>query len=176
MAHQPTSSEVLAPNGVDTDQRDVESLSVLYRRYSGWLKAMLRRRYGIDGEDVVQETYIRVAPFHAAQEVRHPQALLLRVATNLARNQIRAEATRRRLAETLERETVDGVDAPSQLESLVFKQAVLSLPVIFRDVMILSRFTGMTNAEIAERLGLSIKTVEWRLAKALVLCAQQLAD
>jgi len=102
--------------------------------------------------------------------------LLLRVATNLARNQIRAEATRRRLAETLERETVDGVDAPSQLESLVFKQAVLSLPVIFRDVMILSRFTGMTNAEIAERLGLSIKTVEWRLAKALVLCAQQLAD
>lgn len=61
MAHQPIPGEVLAPNGVDTDQRDVESLSVLYRRYSGWLKATLRRRYGIDGEDVVQETYIRVS-------------------------------------------------------------------------------------------------------------------
>lgn len=180
MVRHRTPSEFLAANDttIDSATEPQESLADLYRRYAVWLRSHLRRRFGIDGEDIVQETYIRLAPFHAAREIRHPRALLMRVAGNLARNQLRAEAGRKRLADTLEREAADvgGASAPDQLEGLLFKQAVLSLPPIFRDVMILSRFTGLTNAEIAARLDLSIKTVEWRLTKAIVLCAKQLAD
>ena len=162
----------LAPAAEDVD------LAGLYRRYAGWLRALLRRRYGPETEHLVQETYIRLAPFHAANEIRHPQALLARVADNLARNELRAEACRRRLAARLEQDAapVGDAHAPDQLEALLFKQVVLALPPLFRDVIVLSRFTGLTNAQIAARLGVPVKTVEWRLARALALCAQRLAD
>lgn len=178
MAQRSTPTKTTAALEAETAARHAETLADLYRRYAGWLRALLRRRYGPETEHLVQETYIRLAPFHAAHEIRHPQALLARVADNLARNDRRAEGYRRRLATTLEQDAANIGDAhaPDQFEALLFKQVVLSLPTIFRDVIVLSRFTGLTNAEIAERLGVPLKTVEWRLARALVLCARRLAD
>ncbi|CAN0502806.1 unnamed protein product, partial [Phaeothamnion confervicola] len=40
-----------------------KGLDLLYRRYSGWLTGMLRRRFGASigdsADDLVQETYVR---------------------------------------------------------------------------------------------------------------------
>lgn len=160
------------------DAAAAEALGELYRRYAGWLRALLRRRYGADADDLVQETYIRIAPYHATQEIRHPQALLMRIASNLARNQLRRESNGRRLNALLveERIHVGHAVAPDQFEALLFKQIVLELPMIYRDVMILSRFSGLTNDEIARSLGLSIKTVEWRISRAVALCAKRTSE
>ncbi|KQW67045.1 hypothetical protein ASE17_20475 [Phenylobacterium sp. Root77] len=178
MAEQ--STPIGRPIGEDSAaaQDSRPSLATLFQLHARWLRALMLRHYDIDADDVVQETYIRLAPFHAANEIRHPQALLARVAHNLARNKLRAEANRRRITSALERQydLAGGADAPDQLEALLFKQAILSLPPIFRDVMVLSRFTGLSNTQVAERLGVSVKTVEWRLTRALALCAKQLED
>ena len=59
------------------------SLGELYRSHSDWLSSRLHR-LGVTGvDDVVQETYLRIAPYQARGEVRHPKSLLLRIATNL---------------------------------------------------------------------------------------------
>jgi RNA polymerase sigma-70 factor (ECF subfamily) len=60
--------------------------------------------------------------------------------------------------------------------ALTLERLILSMPEIYRDVFTLSRFRHMTNAQIADHLGISIKTVEWRMGKALELCMIALQD
>ncbi len=158
-------------------------LDDLYRRYAGWLGSVLRRQLGsfaAEAEDIVQETYIRASRYGRADANRHPKALLRQIAINLARDHMRRNVIRGGLAQP-----IDDIDpsadgrlsvAPEQESELLLKQIVLALPTRYRDVFVLSRFTGMSNEEIASHFGISVKTVEWRMSKALALCAKHMQD
>ncbi|MGX1747164.1 MULTISPECIES: RNA polymerase sigma factor [unclassified Brevundimonas] len=147
-------------------------LSILYRENERWLARSLKRRFGDqDIEDLAQETWLRLASAVSLSDIRHPKAFLLRIATNLA-------STRRRRRELAMRaEAVvavrDCIDA-DQTDRVMLIQIVLGLPESLRDVFLLSRIDGLTNAQIADRLGISPKTVEWRMTRALAHCAAQL--
>jgi RNA polymerase sigma-70 factor (ECF subfamily) len=150
-----------------------ESLGELYRAYSTWLRRRLRRLVGPDqAEDLVQETYLRLARYGCDGDVAHPKALLLRIAVNLSLDAHRRE--RRHSAARAALPAREPADAPAQTQALLLKQVILDLPEPLREVFLLSRFGGLTNAQIGERLGLSVKTVEWRMSKALARCAAQL--
>lgn len=158
---------------------DAPSLAQLYRRYAGWLTAILRRRYGPDtADDLVQETYLRLAPYQANHDIRHPKALLAQVASNLARDQHRRTAAAARTVGALAVENTVGepASAADQLETLLYKQILLGMPRGYRDVYVLNRFGGLTYAEIANHYGLSVKAVEWRMSQALAYCAKHLRD
>lgn len=148
------------------------SLNGLYRRYSGWLGKRLRGRLGADeAADVVQETYLRIGPY-LLEDIRYPKALLLRVALNLVRDERRRLALRdRTLQGTL---LVSGTPADAPIDRIHVKQILLTMPPLYRDVFVLSRFDGMTYAEIALAHGISLATVERRMAKAVEHCMSQL--
>ncbi len=55
------------------------------------------------------------------------------------------------------------------------RHAIDALPDRTRTVLILSRFTNLTYREIAEMLGISVKTVEWHLTRAFTLLRVKLA-
>jgi len=155
------------------------SIDDLYRRYSSWLKAMLRRRGAADqAEDLTQEAYIRLAPYRAAGPILHPQGLLLRIAENLAYNERRRAGRerngQRRLAE-LTPFHASHAD-PDQAEAVLLRQVLEDLPPLYRDIFVLNRHAGMTYEQIAAHCGLPIKTVEWRMSKALALIAARMRD
>ncbi|NWE53821.1 RNA polymerase sigma factor [Brevundimonas sp. P7753] len=139
------------------------TLSELYRSHSKWLSTRLRHLGVESPDDVVQETYLRIAPYQARGEVRHPKSLLLRIATNLVAEEGRRTQRQRRHAATAPLWT----DAPTQTEAVLLKQLVLKLPQPERDIFMLSRFGSLTNEQIAARLDLSVKTVERRITRAL---------
>lgn len=148
----------------------------LFRRYRGWLRRTLTKRFGPEkAEDLVQETFLRMGPYEG-QVIAHPAALLARVAQNVAVSDHRRDVARGSLAPRVyEGETTPDVAVPAdQAEVVLLKQIILSMPSNFRDVFVLSRFAGLSYDEIAERLGLSVKTVEWRMGKALAHCAAKL--
>lgn len=149
-------------------------LECLYRSHLAWLKRALRYRLGggaIEIDDVIQDTYIRVARYTDVDTHHRPKALLLRIALNLARDQFRQKA--RMPANDVDR--TDDISVEGDQEYLLaLKQTILSLPPDLRSVFLLSRYTAMTNAQIANHLGVSVKTVEYRMRKALLLCSEQL--
>lgn len=160
------------------DGRQDRMIDRLYRNHAGWLLGRLQRRFagtGLEAEDLVQDTYLRVARYGEEAAERHPRALLLRIGVNLALDQMRRAKTRPAPANDPDTSWDIPVDADQEYY-LGLKRAILALPPDLRTVFLLSRFTPMTNADIAKRLGISVKTVEWRMSKALAHCAQQLSD
>ncbi len=145
----------------------------LYRRHSTWLTRRLRRRFGEEADDLAHEAWRRLISAYAhADLVRHPRALLLRIAVNSGLDHRRRAARADRLDGVGEAEGAAGTQ-PQEV-SFLLEQIILGLPEPVRDVFVMSRFGGLSNAQIAERLGISPKTVEWRMTKALAHCAAQL--
>ncbi len=150
-----------------------EGLNGLYRRYAGWLDGRLRAHVGADqAADVGQETYLRAAPYPSG-DIRHPKAFLLRIALNLVRDESRRLKRQRESSGDFGQ---GQSESASQAEQLMLKQIVISMPPLYRDIFVLSRFGGMTYPEIAAARGLSVKTVEWRMSKALEHCVARLDD
>ena len=144
-------------------------LGELYRQYSAWLTARLRRRFGDEAEDLTQEAWLRAAPYSEAGVIRHPRALLLRIAENLAIDR------RRRAGPAGDPVDPEAHPEPAaQMDFVLLKQIVLTMPVHLRDVFVLSRFAHLEYQEIAERLGLPLTTVQWRMRKAVEYCAARL--
>jgi len=148
-------------------------LDRLYRRYTPWLTARLRRRYGADAEDIVHDAWLRLAPVEAGLDIRFPKAFLLTLASNIAISRARRDGRR---AEILMEAspTQARAQAPDQIAALELEELILDLPQPLRDVFVLSRIGGLTTAQIGEALGISPKTVEWRMTRALARCAAQL--
>ncbi len=159
----------------------VGGLDETFRSLSPWLTRKLAHRLGpgrSDIDDLVQESFVRLGRYAPDDRNRHPRALLWRIAGNVARDAFRREAARHRNAHMPFDEAALGSLAapPDQHAHVALKRAILTLPEPLRDVFLLARFTPMTNADIARHLDISVKTVEWRLARATALCLEQLSE
>lgn len=113
---------------------------------------------------------------HAATiEILKPKAFLLQVARNVFLNGYRQNRNRAALEHPL-LATRTQTTAADQIETIVLKDIILGMPEKLRDVFVLSRFGAMTQQQIADHLGISLKTVEWRMTKALAYCVAQLRE
>ena len=160
-------------NGEVKDAQGEAGLHDLYRQYSGWLTARLRRRFGDDTDDIAQEAWIRAATYSRRGMVEHPKALLLKIVDNLA-----IDLARRRKPRVLsdgDRVLLPQANAPAeQIDELLLKQVVMDMPPRLRAVFVLSRCAHLEYEEIGERLNIPVTTVQWRMRKALDYCAAQL--
>lgn len=148
-------------------------MAAVFRRYSAWLRRKLSRLYGPDqAEDLAQEAFLRAAKCaDTSTSIGKPQALLLRIARNAAVDGYRRGPRGQAVALDQVLDHVSLVQAAEQEQLVLLKQVVLTMPPPLRDVFVLNRFAGMTYAEISQRMGISQKTVEWRMARALSHCA-----
>lgn len=134
-----------------------------------------------DADDLVQEAYARLFALDAWRELANPRAYTLSIVQNLAVQRLRhAKVVDIRQVANLEvLEPLDedpgvqrAVIARDQLRRLL--QAVERLPAPCREAVVMRRFHELPPAEIARRLGLSLSTLEKRLARGLYLLTQAL--
>jgi RNA polymerase sigma-70 factor (ECF subfamily) len=158
-------------------RRDPQALAELYDRYGRLAYSLIVRvvRDGALAEDLVQETFLRVwnraQGFDAKRGALGPW--LLAVARNRAIDYLRSASGRERNA--LELEEVDHPSLYTDMErdilasdkARVIRAALDKLAPNQREVIELAYFEGLTQTEMAERMGQPLGTVKTWVRTAL---------
>jgi RNA polymerase sigma-70 factor (ECF subfamily) len=151
-------------------ERDPQAFDELYGRYARAIFAVVRRSVGDQGrsEDVVQEAFTNV--WRAASGYRPERGSAAGWLYAIARNAA-ADALR-------QRRSVSGPEemAASGFEAFQVHVAVDGLPPRERDVIELAYFEGLSQSEIADRLGVPLGTVKTRTRSGLARLAERLAE
>ncbi len=135
----------------------------------------------VDVDDLLQESYLRLLRVRESGSVRNVKALLFVLARHAVCDAVRHKLANREIAGTeidafpvLDR-SADVVDlvARRQEQSLL-ADAMRSLPQRCREVLLLRKIHGLSQKEIARRLGISENTVESLVSRGLQRCARYL--
>jgi RNA polymerase sigma factor (sigma-70 family) len=142
------------------------------------LLSFLARRVGrVKAEDLLQEVWLRLRVRSDPALWREPRAVLFTTAANLATDAYRRDARELYYREESQPEpacTKPGpaahAEAADHLERLA--AALDELPPACRDAFLLNRLEGLTHVEIANRLGVSTRTVRRYIERSIRHCLQ----
>ena len=132
-----------------------------------------------DVEDLAQETFLSGFAAEMRTEIREPKAFLFRIARNLVFSARRQK--RRRPNQGLEElggsdllMDEDQMDAAAWLDGrrklALLAQAVAHLPPQCRKAFLLRRVDGLEYKQIANRMNISVSSVEKHVANGLLKC------
>ncbi|KAF1016921.1 MAG: hypothetical protein GAK31_00180 [Stenotrophomonas maltophilia] len=129
-------------------------------------------------EDTLQSLYLKASSVPGDPPILEPRGYLYRMAYHHALNRSQAEARERRaLAEYaagLGDAHNDGeASALDQAQLREITQSILSLPAQVRECFVLNRYLGLTEREIAARLGISKSVVGKYVLRAALQVQQQ---
>lgn len=157
------------------------AIRAVYEQYRQELHHYLIRQFDLDpaeAEDIVQTVFARVAETDVVLTLDNPRAFLYRMVSNTSidmkrRDKVRANY-RTQVVEADEDREIDHADparhaeAGQQVDRL--SQALWRMPEKRRKLLLMSRFDGLSYAEIARRVGLSETVVRKHVFRALEDC------
>ncbi|OWQ92417.1 RNA polymerase sigma factor [Sphingopyxis witflariensis] len=153
------------------------AFAAFYRAEQSRLFHYFRRKVGREAApDLVQEAFTRMFRSGAYGRVEYPQAYLTRTAHNLLIERSRTWHRKQCMLCPLDeaRDAAVPPDQERQYEAMelrrAFRKTLLAMPRRTRRVFLMHRLRGLTYAQIAEQLGLSTKTVEKHIGRALARC------
>lgn len=173
----PTDGELLARVG----RGDRRAFELLYRRYARAMLGLALRRLGDHGraEEAVQETFVSIwrSACTYRPERGRPAAWLYAVARNAIAD--RGRARREPPAEPPDEPSGEaGPDEQAEQAWLAFRvhRALEALPAKERQLIELAYWGGLSQSEIAERVGIPLGTVKTRTRAALARLADALEE
>ncbi|MBF8728696.1 sigma-70 family RNA polymerase sigma factor [Pseudomonas putida] len=152
-------------------------VQTLYSAHHGWLHTWLRHRLGnaADAADVAQDTFMRLLQRREHLQIQQPRAFLRTVARGLIIDHWRREELHKAYLEALalvpEANTPD-VETRELLLELLERIAKMldGLKPKVRTAFLLAQCEGLRHQEIAQQMGVSVRTVERYIADALYHC------
>ena len=158
----------------DLPPRPLDPAELLAQR--AWMRRFAAALAGAEGEDLVQEAWVRVLTDRAPALARS-RAWLASVLRNAARMGQRGAIRREQREALAAREEAlaptDELVAQAELEQLAVR-AVLALSAPYRQALLLRYLRGLEPSEIARQLELPPSTVRNRIARGLAEVRQEL--
>ena len=165
--------EELLPTSADLTRQFVSSV---YERFDSSLRGYLmnKLRNEAETEDFAQEVYLRFSRLDDHSNIRSEKAFLFTTATNLLRDKSRRLTTRLDKASvccddvTLDCSADDPARRVQDAEQLdILRDSLRSLSDNCQRAFWMSRIDGLSYAEIAEEMGVSISMIEKHISAAL---------
>lgn len=144
-------------------------LHSLFHRHAHEINAFIRGRWPKEQDvaDVVQESFLRLSQYPNPETIQNPRAFLFQTAANVVVDRHRRRETRGRyLVPDADIDNVADMQASperaceAQQALVLFTQWLAELPELQQHALILFRIEGCSHAEIARRLGISVRCSE----------------
>jgi len=158
---------------------DEKFLEHLFREYFASLMAFSVKILGDEDEarDVVQKVFISL--WERRESLDLDTSMKSYLFTSVHNRSLNVIRDRKKFSDAPHAEREDSVDVGNQLEAMELEQRIGEiigeLPEKTREVFVLSRFEGLKYGEIADKLGISVKTVENQMSRALRILREKLA-
>lgn len=154
-----------------------QQISVLYSDHHGWLQGWLRRKLGnaCDAADLAHDTYLRIITRGSAPQPEESRQQLARIANGLMIDLFRRRHIEAAYLDAVRAMPETAVPSPETqaliIEALVEIDTILSrLPAKVRQAFLLCKVDGLNYREIAQRLDVSVSSVEKYMVRALLAC------
>ena len=146
-----------------------------------WLRG--RRVHGVEVDDIIQETYTRLLQTKSVEHIRNPKTYAFQTAGSVL-------VDRMRLVKVVPITAVANIeqlqimsDIPSPERQVIDREelfrlaeAIGQLPEKARLVFTMRRIDGLSQREVAEKIGISENTVEKHMSRALLLLLRVFRD
>ena len=136
-----------------------------------------------DAADMTQDVFTQWLDYRDRAKVEQPRAFLFQIARNLLGDHWRRQKVRQTAhaghadmdVEAVTDEQHDPMAATLRMQRLKqLKEVLAELSPRRREALMLHRFEGLSQAQIAERMGISTSMVEKHIAFALLHCKRRL--
>ncbi len=148
------------------------ALGVLFERHHEWVHSLCYRLTGDTSaaDDLVQESFLRVSRYSSGFAGRAAfKTWLYRLVRNVCYDHMKAESRARKRAELAATEQMDErqehEETDSRLETI--RKALYRLSPEKREVLVLSRYEGLSYAEIAEKCETTVGAIKVRAHRAM---------
>ena len=156
-------------------QKSHETIDRLFRSHHRDLITRARRVIGSgDAEDMVQEAYLKMLESDRGELISNARGYVSKMTCTLAIDNLRRQRTHARaLAEDSAwfQSAAQDTRIASALDALGLasdvQAALMQLPRCCRQIFFMSRILGFSHSEIAQEIGVSLKTVNRNLGRAL---------
>ena len=163
---------------------DLQAFQEIFMAYSDRLYhfTLSYLKNTFDAEEIVQDVFLLVWEMREEiDEEKSFKSFLYRITVNKVFNHLKRQVVRQKYESYLQHFEQPLSESPEarlhfqELESKV-RTLLLKLPEQQRNIFELSRITGLSNLQIAEKLGLSIRTVENQVYRASKFLKDHLKD
>jgi RNA polymerase sigma-70 factor (ECF subfamily) len=170
-----TIEKKLKPGG----RLDSRAFEELFRDYFTPLM-LFARKILVDEDDAREVVHkVFIALWEKREEIDLTSSLKSYLFTSVHNRSLNVLRDRKKFSDEELPEVAGDWDVSTQIESMELeekiREAIQSLPEKCRQVFELNRFEGLKYSEIAQKLNISVKTVENQMSKALKILREKLA-